>query len=156
MAGINIRVTDRNNIPQLIKNLRDLKRLTVEVGVFGDDDSFYAMIASVHEFGVTIQKESGSIVIPERSFLRTTFDEKQTEWTQFAKRQLKNVLDFNIDARTLYERLGARMVGDIQEKITDLEAPPNASSTIQKKGSSNPLIDSGDLRRRITYKVVQK
>lgn len=156
MTGINIRVTDRNNIPQLIKNLRDLKRFTVKVGVFGDDDSFYAMIASVHEFGVTIQKESGSIVIPERSFLRTTFDEKQTEWTQFAKRQLKNVLDFNIDARTLYERLGARMVGDIQEKITDLEAPPNASSTIQKKGSSNPLIDSGDLRRRITYKVVQK
>ncbi|WP_225216042.1 phage virion morphogenesis protein [Psychrobacillus faecigallinarum] len=156
MAGINIRVTDRNNIPQLIKNLRDLKRFTVEVGVFGDDDSFYAMIANIHEFGVTIQKASGSIIIPERSFLRTTFDEKQNEWAQFAKRQLKNVLDFKIDARTLYERLGARMVGDIQEKITDIEAPPNVSSTIRKKGSSNPLIDSGDLRRRITYKVVQK
>ncbi|WP_205961727.1 hypothetical protein [Psychrobacillus vulpis] len=156
MAGINIRITDRNNIPKLITTLRDLKKYSVEVGVFGDDDSFYAMIASVHEFGVTIQKESGSIVIPERSFMRTTFDEKEVEWIQFAEKQLKNVIDFKIAPRTLYERLGALMVGDIQEKITDLDAPPNATSTIQKKGSSNPLIDSGGLRKRITFRVVEK
>ncbi|TQR21861.1 hypothetical protein FG384_02315 [Psychrobacillus vulpis] len=151
-----MRITDRNNIPKLITTLRDLKKYSVEVGVFGDDDSFYAMIASVHEFGVTIQKESGSIVIPERSFMRTTFDEKEVEWIQFAEKQLKNVIDFKIAPRTLYERLGALMVGDIQEKITDLDAPPNATSTIQKKGSSNPLIDSGGLRKRITFRVVEK
>lgn len=156
MAGVSIRITDRNRIPQLITSLRELKRYTVEVGVFGDEDSFYVMIASVHEFGVTILKGTGSIVIPERSFMRTTFDEKEAEWIQFAKRQLKNVLEFKIDARTMYERLGARMVGDIQVKITDLNAPPNAESTIKQKGSSNPLIDDGDLRRRITYRVVAR
>lgn len=112
------------------------------------------MIASVHEFGVTIQQERGSIVIPERSFMRTTFDEKKAEWFEFVKRQLNNVFEFKIDAQTLYARLGARMVGDIQEKITDLDAPPNAPSTISKKGSSNPLIDSGGLRRSITFRVV--
>ncbi|WP_313893860.1 hypothetical protein [Psychrobacillus sp.] len=156
MARVNIRITDRNRIPLLTMSLRELKRYSVEVGVFADEDSHYAMIASVHEFGVTIQKRNSSIIIPERSFLRTTFDEKEADWVQFAKRQLKNVLDFKIDARTLYERLGARMVGDIQEKITDLDAPPNAISTIQKKGSSNPLIDDGGLRRRITYRVVER
>lgn len=154
MARINVRITDTNKIPQLIREIRELRRYAVEVGVFGDDDSFYVMIASVHEFGVTIQQERGSIVIPERSFMRTTFDEKKAEWFEFVKRQLNNVFEFKIDAQTLYARLGARMVGDIQEKITDLDAPPNAPSTIQKKGSSNPLIDSGGLRMRITFRVV--
>ena len=154
MAGITIRITDTNKIPQLINEIRELRKYAVEVGIFGDDDSFYVMIASVHEFGVTIQKEGGSIIIPERSFMRTTFDEKKGEWFEFVKRQLNNVLDFKIDAQTLYAHLGAKMVGDIQEKITDLGAPPNAPSTIKQKGSSNPLIDTGGLRMRITFRVV--
>lgn len=38
-----------------------------------------------------------------------------------------------MDVQTLFNRLGARMVGDIQENITDLDAPPNAPATIAKK-----------------------
>lgn len=34
--------------------------------------------------------------------------------------------------------------------------PPNAPSTIRAKGSSHPLIDTGQLRRSITYVVVEK
>lgn len=157
-SRINVRVRDRNNIPQLIRTLRELNRYALEIGVFAEDDKSdepsYVMIANVHEFGVTIQKEKGSIIIPERSFLRSTFDEKNGDWLEFIKRQLKQVLELKIDARTLWERLGARIVADVQIKITDLDTPPNAPSTIAKKGSSNPLIDTGGLRRRITYRVV--
>ncbi|MFF5994277.1 hypothetical protein AAGS61_05920 [Lysinibacillus sp. KU-BSD001] len=150
-----VRIRGSNNIPRVLQSIRELKNYGIEVGVFGSDDAFYAMIAGVHEFGVTIRKESGSIVIPERSFLRSTFDEKNREWATFAKRQLPNLLEGRIDAQTLCERLGARMVADIQEKITDLDTPPNAPSTIKQKKSSNPLIDTGGLRRRVTYRVVR-
>lgn len=154
MARINVRITDTNNINRLKNVLRELKNHSVEVGIFGSDE--YVMIASVHEFGATIQRGEGTITIPERSFLRTTFDEKNEEWVNFFKSQLKQVLRFQMDVQTLFNRLGARMVGDIQKKITNLDAPPNAPSTIIKKGSSNPLIDTGGLRMRVAYKVVRK
>ncbi|MFA1738015.1 hypothetical protein ACDX69_10615 [Lysinibacillus fusiformis] len=134
--------------------MRELGSYGIEVGIFGSDDSFYAMIAAVHEFGITIRKERGSIVIPERSFLRSTFDEKNDEWVKFMKKQIPKLLDGQMNARTICERLGAKMVGDIQKKLTQLDDPPNAPSTIAKKGSSNPLIDTGGLRMRVTYKVV--
>lgn len=34
--------------------------------------------------------------------------------------------------------------------------PPNAPSTIKRKGSSNPLIDKGELRKSITYAVSEE
>jgi hypothetical protein len=34
--------------------------------------------------------------------------------------------------------------------------PPNAPSTIARKGSDRPLIDTGQLRRAITYVVTEK
>ena len=154
MAKINVKVTDKNNIARLKDVLKELKNYTVEVGIFGSDE--YVMIASVHEFGTTIRQGKGSITIPERSFLRTTFDEKNEEWVSFFISQLKQVLGLKMDVQTLYKRLGTKMVADIQERITDLDAPPNAPSTIAQKGSSNPLIDTGGLRMRITYKVVRK
>jgi len=151
-----VRIRGTNHIPQLIQSMRELAGYEIEVGIFGSDDSFYAMIAAVHEFGITIRKERGSIVIPERSFLRSTFDEKNGEWAKFVKKQLPKLLDGQMNARTICERLGAKMVGDIQRKLTQLDDPPNAPSTIAQKGSSNPLIDKGGLRMRITYKVVSR
>ena len=40
----------------------------------------------------------------------------------------------------------------IQRYITALQTPPNAPLTIMLKGSSNPLIDTGKMRRSITFK----
>ncbi|TBV84864.1 hypothetical protein EW028_23815 [Lysinibacillus sp. OL1] len=151
-----MRIRGTNRIPQLVQSIRELKDFEIEIGIFGSDDSFYAMIAAVHEFGITIRKERGSIVIPERSFLRSTFDEKNSEWAKFVKKQLPKLLDGQMNARTICERLGAKMVGDIQRKLTQLDDPPNAPSTVAQKGSSNPLIDKGGLRQRITYKVVTR
>lgn len=152
MCGV--RITGSNRIPDVTSSLRNLGRYSVEVGIFGSDDSYYAMIAGVHEFGITIRKETGSIVIPERSFLRSTFDENKEKWFKFVQKRIPKLINSQITAYRLCELLGAKMVGDIQIKITDLDTPPNADSTIKQKGSSNPLIDTGGLRMRVTYRVV--
>lgn len=153
MAKINVRVRDSNRIPRLRAILRELKSYRIEVGIFGSDE--YVMIANVHEFGATIRRGKGNTIIPERSFMRSTFDEKKEEWVLFFNNQLKRVLKGQMGPRVLCERLGAKMTADIQEKITDLDTPPNAPSTIAQKGSSNPLIDTGGLRMRVTWRVVQ-
>lgn len=154
---MNIRVQE-DNFPQLQQLIEDLTKYRLEIGIFGEDDGSgesYVMIANVHEFGVIISKATGNIVIPERSFMRSTFDEKERDWAKFMESRLKKVLNFQMTVEQMYDQVGAKAVSDIQKKIRDLRDPPNAESTIEKKGSSNPLIDSGDMRRRVTWKVVR-
>ena len=57
------------------------------------------------------------------------------------------------DAGISYNRLGEIARGDIVKSITKLNTPPNAQRTIEQKGSSNPLIDTGFLRANVTFKV---
>lgn len=53
----------------------------------------------------------------------------------------------------ILNQVGVTAVGYVQQYITDLQDPPNAPSTIKKKGSSNPLIDTGAMRASVTYTV---
>ena len=50
-------------------------------------------------------------------------------------------------------KIGVVAVGHVQKYMTELRTPPNAASTIKKKGSSNPLIDSGALRQSVSYEI---
>ncbi|CAM4012561.1 hypothetical protein [Mesobacillus zeae] len=193
-----------DNTGRLMKILDELNSHSVEIGIFGEDDSFYAMIANVHEYGMTIKPKSAaaltipvspkaygksaadfpgifrpkgtdvlaipkgkdgfevlfvlkkSVTIPERSFMRSTFDEKNDEWVRFMQGMVNQVLARKMDVQTLYERLGAKVAADIQEKMTSMKNPANSESTVANKGSSNPLIDTGGLRSRVTWKVVEK
>lgn len=95
-----------------------------------------------------------SVNIPERSFIRSSFDDKNKDWIKFFERLLERALESKITVKTMYERLGAKIQGDIQERMRELQSPPNSPITVENKGSSNPLIASGELRRRVTYRVV--
>lgn len=161
--------TNRENLDRLYRELDELNRYAIEIGIFAADDSEYAMIANVHEFGTTIHAKNGkflaiptpdgivlkeSVKIPERSFVRSTFDEKNNEWIEFLKNRVEKLTRLELTARQVFEQLGARIASDIQMKIRDLRTPPNSALTIANKGSDNPLIDKGGLRQRVTWKVV--
>lgn len=51
------------------------------------------------------------------------------------------------------DQLAQGYAGQIQQKISDGVPPPNAQSTIDKKGSSTPLINTGQFRSSIRGKV---
>lgn len=52
-------------------------------------------------------------------------------------------------------RAGTIAVNAAKRQFTDNDWPPNAPSTIRRKGSDRPLIDTGQLRRSITYVVAE-
>ena len=56
----------------------------------------------------------------------------------------------------LLDAAGSVASGIVKQQITDLRSPPNAQSTIERKNSSNPLIDTGLMRQTVTYKVTDK
>lgn len=87
--------------------------------------------------------------VPERSFLRSTFDEKAGEWEQAMRKELGEVVDGRQTLDRAFKRLALRAVGDVQTKITEGPFVPNHPETIRRKRSSRPLIDTGQLRQSI-------
>lgn len=144
-------ITDRDlGYRGFLLGVENLSKLpAVFVGVRGGGDSELVIIAASNEFGAP------SVNVPERSYLRSTVDEKRADYAAALTRIVRDEVDGKRVARLGLERLGAKAAGDVQRKIVALRDPPNAPSTIAAKGSSNPLIDTGRLRQSIDW-VVRK
>ena len=54
---------------------------------------------------------------------------------------------------TTIQRVGIKAQIEILKKFRDNDWAPNAPYTVAKKGSSTPLIDSGQLRQSISWEV---
>lgn len=148
-------INDENNIPELIEVLEELGELEIEIGILGegkggqkhkDEDVTVVEIANYHEFGTRY--------IPERSFVRASFDKNLDEYARVGENLIRQALEFKIDADGIAEGLGQHIVGQTQEYLTKLSSPPLKPITIVRKGSSNPLIDTGQLRDSIEWKKV--
>lgn len=105
-----------------------------------------ALIAAANEFGT----KNGHI--PERPWQRGWFDANRKRIEKFASNLYTRVLKGNITADRALKILGEWYTGELKKSVTQLKTPPNAPSTIQKKKSSNPLIDTGYMRNSITHK----
>lgn len=152
----NVRVVDRDQgYDALRKRLEGLHGARVKVGVHakqgaaqhkGDDAEPVTVldVATWAEFGI------GQ---PERSWLRAWYDSTNAKSRAEISRALKAVVAGKTDANAALNRLGARFAGEIQARIAQGIDPPNAPSTIAKKGSSTPLINTGQFRTSITWSV---
>lgn len=110
-----------------------------------EDGPTVAEYATANEFGTDR--------IPERSFLRSTVDEQQGKIADLLQRSVVDVVDGKYPLMTGFNRMGLWLAGKVQAKIRDLKDPPNAPYTIEQKGSSNPLIDTGRMRQSIRHVV---
>ena len=97
--------------------------------------------------------EFGTSTVPARSFIRAWFDETQAADRKQIRKVMRAALDGELTQDQALEILGLRFVGSIQERISKGIPPPLAQSTIDRKGSSTPLIDTGQLRSSITHEV---
>ena len=66
---------------------------------------------------------------------------------------VKEAIKRGIDPDAALDAMGIEMQGVIRQFLTDLTDPPNSPETIRRKKSSNPLIDTGQLRTAIDYEV---
>ena len=55
--------------------------------------------------------------------------------------------------QTFLTALGQSLQQYAQDKIDDTTDPPNALSTIARKGSSHPLIDTAMMKNTLTFEV---
>ncbi|ABR46651.1 conserved hypothetical protein [Alkaliphilus metalliredigens QYMF] len=95
-----------------------------------------------------------SVMIPERSYIRSTFDENKNKINEMGQDLLINVLEGKLTGEQLYNRLGLYLQTLIQRKIKETKSPANSALTVANKGTDNPLIQTGRLRNAVTYEVV--
>lgn len=130
-------------------------RLAVDVGVIGEKAAepkeqggpiTVAMVAEWAELGL------GQ---PRRSWLRDWVAEHDTEIQERIRIESRKVLAGTQPLDQGLARIGVWMVGSIQARIAAGIEPANAESTIARKGSSKPLIDTNQLRSSVTSRVVR-
>lgn len=102
---------------------------------------------------VAAQHEFGAGKIPQRSFIRGTVEAKGAEIADLQVSLAGRVLKGKLEPDQALEQLGMKVVGMVQTRIAAGIAPALHPDTIEKKGSSTPLIDTGQLRSSITYRV---
>lgn len=167
MAGGSVRDQDQG-LDALIGRVKDSKGLVLTVGIHGPEGAeehkapegsdkpaggqdgeakppTVADIATVHEYGLGNN--------PERSWLRGWADEQKAQNEANMKKIGQAVVEGKFTAQTGLERAGNLFVGQIQARIVAGIAPPLTEQTIKRKGSSTPLVNTGQMKSAIRFKV---
>jgi hypothetical protein len=171
--------TEIDNTDKILKELQIIQRSEIQGGFFGDKDAELPKVAFINEFGAEIHskkamrwlfaqmreagieiKSSGAgtgkdyILIPERAFMRKTFDDDNA---------IREVFEFGIenynkhqDINMMLRAMGLKLVAKIQESISSNIQPANHPfTTYQKGGIDKTLIGKapGRMRQGVAYKI---
>ena len=109
------------------------------------DISDMVLIAAFNEFGTD--------KIPSRPALRNSLDSNKEKIFAFSEKLLAGVMSGRLTTRQALSALGEFQQSNMQKSITKLRDPANAPKTVKKKGSSNPLVDTGFYRTRAIQHV---
>ena len=121
----------------------------VQVGIL--EQATYPNGQSVAQ--VAAWNEFGTKHIPSRPFFRQTIAQNKSQWAKQAASVLKA---HHYDVPLALGLMGEVVKGQLIDTIQNFNQPPNAASTVAKKGFNKPLIDTGTLWRSIDYQVVDE
>ena len=147
MAG----VIDRDlGFNRIMRDLEKLDGMEIVAGMLkdsgkADNGASYVDIATWNEYGTRR--------IPSRPFIRISADTNRQAWAKMAQQCVNDVIDGDSPAEAA-KVVGHRMVEDIRKVFGDTsKLKANAPSTIKKKGRNEPLVDSGEMRKRVNFRV---
>ena len=175
-------VEDISKVDEVLKRLEELDSMYVKVGITSKSGSKKVKsgkkkemtmyeLAKVHEFGKDIKVtnkmrvfflhnfgtwiKKDVIKIPERSFIRTSFDENKDEIQATGEDLMNMVIDGSLEVKKFYEMLGETSVNAIKKFIIEGIDPSITQFTIDNKnGKSTPLIKTSGLLHSIDYEIV--
>lgn len=177
--GNAVAVKGTNNIPKIQAELQKLESMTLVIGPQGEDGSDIQMIATVNEYGATIEitpkmaawlavqarelglpkkteKGNGYITIPERSFMRSTFDNDAALKKPFEQFDAAVMQIFTGEGTALQAAnvLGNALVAAIKHTMRSNVGPANSEFTLARKGEGKgTLVDKARLFQSIGYEI---
>lgn len=149
-----VRDIDPKKFEALTRRFAELAGHSVMVGIpegkngrTDEDEIGSAGILAVHEFGAP---EQG---IPERSVVRRAIRENLGKYRKLNLQNLRKVVRGEMTVPQALGILGAVAAGDVQLTIRNADLAPLKPETIRRKGSSRPLIDTGQVIQSVTFEV---
>lgn len=163
------------NFINIAKQFDYLSHFEVAVGFFGENDALLLTIVRANEYGADIKPKKGDYLyvpykkandkqgfyklkevhIPARPFIENAWKANEEKYKKMVLDGLTDIANGKITGRGLLNKIGSECVSDIRDAAIDLKTPPNAPLTIANKGSKNPLVDTGELERKVTYKIIK-
>lgn len=144
----------------LVKRVYGLEQPEVAIGILAKDAEEPKKSADgtpsqdgARVIDAAVAAEFGTDTEPERSFIRAWYDEANPRMRASLTALLRSHLAGKRTKEEVFELLGQKGVGEIQQRIAAGIPPENAASTIERKGSSTTLIASGQLRSAVSYAV---
>ena len=138
----------------VLKEVLDRGGVFVTVGIqdYGDrkeEDAELsnAEIARLNEFGIGV---------PERSFLRSTFDDNIEYFRKQAASFTAGAVLGKWTPENAMALLGQRVVTKVKRKIRSNIPPGNAESTKARKKSSRTLIDTSQMLNAVDYQTGER
>lgn len=143
----------------------------VKAGVLGEDKKnrrkgewiTNVELAAIHEYGAP------GAGIPERSFMRSTFDDNRFEYIGMLNKMVRAIYEQRVKIKTVLGTIGAKMAADMKNRIAEGIPPPNSPEVFMRKllgskyaeqrfnetgATPKPLVDTGQLVSSITWAVV--
>lgn len=128
---------------KLSEACQDMQGKTIRVGIIGSGE--VAKIAHIHEYG------DGKM--PERSFIRASFDADQDKLGSIIEGAVGKVLEGTMSADAAANSIGAQSAQLVQNFIDENRVKPQ--SDYSKKTQHTTLYETGThIRDRIAYEVV--
>ena len=145
---------------QIVRELKKAKGSFVTVGIHAKEHEYESgasvqMVGTVHEFGLPEKN------IPERSFLRSTYDKNKEFWRKMTVDLFYKVLQRSITVETALKQIGILQVSAVQGTLLKGDFAELKTSTIRarKRGGLNskrPLVATRKLWRSINFEVTVK
>lgn len=150
------------NLNALVDRIKSSKK-TLSVGFLSSKE---ANIAAKNEYGGTFATDDeykargaakgidvpDKIDIPPRPFMQNSVTKQKGKWAKTAIETTKNN---GGDVEKALIVTGAQAQTDIRETIEEGNFIPNSSRTIEIKDGDNPLIDTGEMSKSISWEVTK-
>lgn len=144
---ISTKLTDMG-IDKVLENVMELGGKQVKVGIQAGSGSH----DGVDILDIAIYNHFGTRNIPSRPFVSDCFDKNQGQISEAKKRIVYRVME-GMPASTGLAQLGQWYQDVLKGHIRNGGWVPNAPATIKRKGSSKPLIDTGQLVNSVRWKI---
>lgn len=141
---------------RFFKEIEKLKKLQVRVGYQEGKEFYDEGSTKVDLLDVVMFNELGTSKTPSRPFMRDSVDDNYEKIMSFCRGKLQELANGSTDTEKMLNAIGAMQVGLVQETIRSGNFVPNAPSTIRRKGSDKPLIDSGLMRQSVHFVITEK
>lgn len=150
-SGVKIKESNPGAISKLLDRLSGSVEIAVglpakseSAGLRYPDGTTLLDVAYYNEFGIGV---------PARPFMRAGVRGNLRSINKVAGEAIVEVNVGNLELKDAAELVGQEAAGGVSTYVVELSSPPNSPVTVELKGSSNPLVDTGLLWQSITYEV---